>query len=233
MKPWSDERLRKLFDHYNRLYWRGKLSGYRVILADLSKERAWGLCEWKKKIIRIDQHCPQLRGTLLHEMAHAASRSGHTVPFFAQLERLLKRGAPVKVDASEAGNVTILNDVIPRRFPLLRAKMQRAESQRARLLLKYTREKKLEFHTMTDDMIVREFGDAAMEVTWKRALVFIGLQYGLTDESGRPLNAWARRVIRAGRRAYRRARRDYLEYERRYHAEMNEAAQTRRSVAQY
>ena len=134
----------------------------------------------------------------------------------------------MKVDAAEAGKVTILNDVIPKRFPLLRAKMQRAESRRARRLLKYTREKKLEFHTMTDDMIVMEFGDAAMEMTWKRALVFFGRQYGLTDESGRPLNAWARRVIREGRKAYQRARRDHLEYERRWHhlAEMNEAAQT-------
>jgi hypothetical protein len=162
MKPWSDERLRKLFDHYNRLYWRGKLSGYRVVLADLSKERAWGHCEWKKKIIRIDQHCPHLRGTLLREMAHAASRSGHTVPFFAQLERLLKRGAPVKVDASEAGNVTILNDVIPKRFPLLRAKMQRAEKQRASQVLRYTQEKKLKTYTVTDDMIAMKFADAAV-----------------------------------------------------------------------
>jgi len=216
MKPWSDERLRKLFERYNQLYWRGKLSRYRVILADLSKERAWGLCEWKKKIIRIDLHSPQLRGTLLHEMAHAASRSGHTVPFFAQLEHLLKRGAPVKVDAAEAGNVSILNDVIPKRFPLLRAKMQRAESRRAGRLLKYTRKKRLKTYTVTDDMIIGEFEDAAMEVTWKRALVFIGLQYGLTDESGRPLSAWARRVIRGGRRAYRRARRDHLEHERQW-----------------
>ena len=106
--------------------------------------------------------------------------------------------------------------------------MKLIEKRRASQLLRYTREKKLKTHTMTDDMIVMEFGDAAMEVTWKRALVFIGLQYGLTDESGRPLNAWARRVIRAGQRAYRRARRDHLEYERRWHhhAEMNEAAQT-------
>jgi|HubBroStandDraft_6_1064221.scaffolds.fasta_scaffold204096_2 hypothetical protein len=224
MKPWSDERLRKLFDHYNRLYWRGQLSGYRVVLADLSKERAWGHCEWKKKIIRIDQHSPQLRGTLLHEMAHAASRSGHTVPFFAQLERLLKRGAPVTVEASEAGDVEILSDVVPKRFPLLRAKMQRAEKRRASQVLRFAREKKLKTYTMTDDMIARRFANAAMEMTWKPALVSVGLQHGLTDESGRPLNAWARRVIRAGRRAYRRARRDYLEYEHRCRqlAEMNE-----------
>jgi hypothetical protein len=217
MKPWNDERLRKLFDRYNQLYWRGTLSGYRVEMADLSKERAWGICEWKTKTIRIDprhRNSLSIRGTLLHEMAHAASRSGHTVPFFAQLERLLKRGAPVKVDAAEAGNVTILNDVVPKRFPLLRARMQHAENHRARRLLKYTREKKLETHTVTDDMIVLEFRDAAMEVTWKQALLFLGREYGLTDEGGRPVNAWARRVVRDGQRAYRRARRDHLEHER-------------------
>jgi hypothetical protein len=121
-------------------------------------------------------------------MAHAASRSGHTVPFFAQLERLLKRRAPVKVDAAEAGQAEILADIVPKRFPLLRAKMQRAENRRARDVLKYMREEKLKGHTVTDDMIVTRFQDAALELTWKQALIAIGLQYGLTDESGRPVN---------------------------------------------
>lgn len=58
----------------------------------------------------------------------------------------------------------------------------------------------------------------------ERSLIGERVRAGLTDESGRPVNAWARGVIRAGRRAYRRARRDHLEYEHRCHhlAEMNE-----------
>jgi hypothetical protein len=215
---WSEERLRRLFDRYDRIYWRGNLSGYRVVLADLSQERCVGRCDWSKKIIKIDPHGESdhdVRATLLHEMAHAASRSGHTVPFFAQLERLLKRGAPVKVDAAEVGQAQILADVVPKRFPLLRAKMQRAENRRARDVLKFMREEKLKGHTVTDDMIVTRFQDAAVELTWKQALIAVGLQYGLTDESGRPVNGWAKRILSKARKAHSRARRDHLEYERR------------------
>jgi hypothetical protein len=224
---WTNERLRLLFERYNQMYRRGKLSGWRVVLGDLSKENAWGLCNRREKIITIDPH-PQsdrkLRATLLHEMAHAASRSGHTARFFAELERLLRRGAPVKVDAAEAGHAKIFRDIVPKRFPLVRAKMQRAENRRQRRILKLTREKKLKTYTMTNDMIVAEFKDAATELTWKQALLCIGLQYGLTDEGGRAVDAWARRLVHRGRKAHLGARREHLQYERFWRGDMSDKA---------
>ena len=111
---WSNKRVSRLFDRYNRLYFRGKLSDYRVAIGTLAGGTR-GRCYWSKRKITIDaeHHASdrELRGTVLHEMAHAAcaGRSqGHDVHFFAHVERLLQRGAPVTVDTGEAGNVVIL-----------------------------------------------------------------------------------------------------------------------------
>ena len=69
---------------------------------------------------------------------------------------------------------------------------------------------------ITDDRIVQDFGDyEAAGLPWKKALVVLGLEYGLTDEAGRPVSAWARRIVRRGRRAHRQARRDHLQYTKR------------------
>jgi hypothetical protein len=145
-------------------------------------------------------------------MAHAASKEhGHGVKFFAQMERLMKKGAPVTVGSPEAGRVTILGDVVPRRFPLLRARMERAENRRALSVWKTAREDRIKINAITDDMIVRWFEDAALELPWKRALVLVGCENGLTDELGRPLNAWARNIVRRAKRVHRQARRGYLQ----------------------
>ena len=211
---WSVERLRRLFERYNRIYWRGKLSGYRVVMVDLSANHAIGYCNRREKRIEIDidQHTSdhEVRATLLHEMAHAAAREpGHSVRFFYQMERLIRLGAPVTVSSPEAGQARILQDIVPKRFPMLRAKMQRVENRRQRKILKAS--KGQTFSTVTDDMIVGDFKDAALEGTWRQALIFLGRRYGLTDDIGRPVNEWARRIVRRAERVFRQARRDYLQ----------------------
>jgi hypothetical protein len=208
---WTDQRLRNLFDRYDRLYWRGKLSGYRVILTPL--DSTFGRCDWRKRVIGIDpdKHTSdrELRGTLLHEMVHAAVRCGHTVPFFAQMERLITRGAPVTVGVAETGRRTLLGDVVPRRFRLLRAKMERIENRRQREVLRMGRG--LPVQHITNENIVDEFGDfEACTLPWKAVLTYMGHEYGLTDEASRPVNAWARRLIERGRKAHRSARRAHL-----------------------
>jgi hypothetical protein len=213
---WTDQRLQRLFEHYNQIHWRGKLSGYRVVLTHLD---CMGMCEWNKRLIEVDpdRHTSdrELRSTVLHEMSHAASKSGHTIPFFAQLERLIRQGAPITVSNSEAGTAKILSDVVPKQFPLLRTKMQHAEKHRARSLEKLIREKKLKTYTMTDEMILMEFKDAAMEVTWKKALHYFGPEYGLTDECGRPVNARARRLLIRAEKTFHASRREHLQYKKR------------------
>jgi hypothetical protein len=74
MKHWTDERLRKLFDRYNRLYWRGALSGYRVVATtiedDIPGYTNLGECLTGKRIIKIDtgkhQNDRKLRQHRLH-----------------------------------------------------------------------------------------------------------------------------------------------------------------------
>ena len=102
---WNQKRLQRLFERYNRKYWRGRLPPYRVMQAE--RLDVLGSCYYRKRIIEIDtgQHDSErhIRATLLHEMVHAATRSGHDVRFFAQMERLLRRGALVTIETGDAG----------------------------------------------------------------------------------------------------------------------------------
>jgi hypothetical protein len=221
-KPkWDEQRLQRLFERYDRLYWRRKLKRYRITAASLTNGTQ-GLCNSSQRTITIDfaRHKTDrdLRGTVLHEMAHAAADTrgsrGHDVVFFAELERLLRLGAPVIVGAAEAGNVRILADIVPSRFPLLKRKMERAEARRSKAVEKYAAEKNLQWEEITDDTIVGYFGESG-HWTWKQTVRAIGLQFGLVNEVGRAVGSpWARKVLARARRAHALARRDHLEYER-------------------
>jgi hypothetical protein len=214
---WNDQRLQSLFDRYNRLYFCGTLSNYQVKIATL--DEALGRCDRSKRIITInvDDHPNdrQLRGTVLHEMAHAAARKpGHGVHFFAQVERLLQRRAPIAVDEAEGGGlVRILANLVPARFPLLKQKMDTLEARRQKRFHAIIKAKDLPVYQITDGEILTRFEDAALWLTWKHALVCVGVEYGLTDECGRPLSAYARRMLVKARRVFYRTRRVYLECE--------------------
>ena len=167
----------------------------------------------------MDEHANdrQLRGAVLHEMAHAAARKpGHGVHFFAQVERLLRRRAPIAVDEAEGGGlVRILANLVPARFPLLKQKMDRLEACRQNKFEVIIKAKNLPVYQTTEADILDRFEDAASEVTWTRALVGVGIEYALTDECGRPLSAYSQRVLVKARKVHCRARRAHLEYEKR------------------
>lgn len=139
---WSDARLQRLFERYNRLYWGNGLPHHRVVMAAIGGP-AQGQCTPGKDLIEIDpakhRSAHEIRSTLLHEMAHVATCSeGHDLQFFAQIERLLRCGSPLAEGAPEAGAwVWAVGGVVPRRFPLLRACMQRAERERTRFLASF------------------------------------------------------------------------------------------------
>lgn len=217
-----NKRLNRLFNRYNQLYWHGKLAGYRVIPARL--QNCLGQCEWRKRSIKIDvlshRTNRELRSTLLHEMCHAAAgphgSRGHDLKFFEQMEMLLKKGAPVTVHDPEAGKVRILREVVPARFRLLKRKMERLDARRRNKLEHLIKAKNLKVQLVSDDDIVREFEDHAWELSWKEALITIGLENGLIDETGRPLNQRYRRLLARARKAHSRARRQYLDEERRH-----------------
>jgi hypothetical protein len=222
---WADQRLRNLFDRYNRIYWQGSLSMYRVIISSLASEGCIGRCNRINRLIEIDPdgHTSdkQLRSTLLHEMCHATSRGGHSLEFFREVERLLKRRAPVSVYCGEAGRAKILNGIIPKQFPLLRKKMERIEKQRVRELEAHFKSHPPDGkQVITNDDIVAEFEDEErVAVTWKQARFAVGLQYGLTDEAGRPVDGWAKRLLERGRRAHAAARRYHLQWKKQWRAE--------------
>jgi hypothetical protein len=216
---WTEQRLRDIFARYNRKYWQGRLPLYRLVIRAMPN--TMGLCDWKRKVITIDveQHKSDLevRSTLLHEMAHAAASirgsRGHDPKFFAQLEKLLQLRAPIAIDTPEAGSVRILARLIPSRFPLLKQKIDLAEARRSKDIEKYTAEHNLHTQLITDDDILREFEDSAAELTWRKAVIVVGLGNGMVDETGRPLTRWSRRLLEKAKRKHAQARRDHLQYE--------------------
>ena len=219
MSTWSDERLGRLFERYNRIYWRGQLPRYRVASAKLERP-VLGHCDWRKRVIEIDpakhKSDRHVRRTLLHEMAHAATRKGHGLKFFGEMERLLRRGALAAIETGDAGGgVSIYDDLVPRRFPLLRKRMQRLERRRQKKLDRYVAKKGLTSTYISNEQLASEFGEVDLGAfTWKNALLAVGLQYGLVDDTGRPVSAWARRVVAKGKKVHRSARRWHLEEER-------------------
>lgn len=142
---WTERRLNHLFARYNVRYWRGRLPKIVIYIREL--DGAYGHMDWKQREIVIDlgAHASdrQIRDTLLHEMAHlaAGSKARHDSPFFSQVEHLLRQKAPLTVSFSETDDLRILADVVPRRFPLARHLMNRAENRRERMFLKGRRER--------------------------------------------------------------------------------------------
>jgi len=221
---WDQTRLRRLFDRYDQKYFFGKLSHYRIVIASL-EDHLIGRCEFAKRTIIIDvnkHHSDrELRGTVLHEMAHAAALiPGHGIQFFAQVERLLRDGAPITVTDGCHGAVRIMANLVPVRFPLLKRKVDRLEARRAKPFVELIKAKRVPVHDVTEEEILERFCDidAGAAMTWKNACVVIGIEYALTDDRGRPLTAFARRVIAKARSKHYRARRGFQEDQKRWAA---------------
>ena len=66
---WSDERLRRLFDHYNRLYFRRKIKNCQVVIGPLND--SLGICDYSKRTITIDVDANQSDGFTTKNGNHA------------------------------------------------------------------------------------------------------------------------------------------------------------------
>ncbi len=90
---WTDERLTRLFERYNKRFWSGKLPTYRVVV---TTSRTGGLCDRRKRQILMNVESfrsdSEIRRMLLHEMAHIIAL-GHGKLFQRELERLIRAGA--------------------------------------------------------------------------------------------------------------------------------------------
>ena len=101
---WTDARLTRLFERYRQRYWptSRQLKAYRMQASSLSE--AYGQCDSEARVLLIDvaRHPSdrEVGATVLHEMIHAAVGRVtriHGAAFWAELERLLARRAPVTV----------------------------------------------------------------------------------------------------------------------------------------
>ena len=214
---WTAKRLERLYARYNCHFWKGRLPHIPVRIAQM--DGLQGLYEEKPQRITLDikEHKSdrEVRGTLLHEMAHAAAGEEaseiHGSKFWSQIEHLLRQNAPITVGFPETPDLRILKDAIPRRFPLACGMVNKAHERHQQEVEKQARKlRKRGFadRYVRDEDIVQHFRDAAVTLTWSSALPEVGLEYGLIDVA--PANKWSLDIIAKGRSAHRRARAQVL-----------------------
>jgi hypothetical protein len=102
--------VQKLFEHYNRKYFGGKLPRYTI---EISNKYATSRCSKAKRTIYLNEKPEKMKVALLHEMAHAISRSGHGPGWRRQMARLQSLGAPIP--KSEYQSCARRNMIDPRR----------------------------------------------------------------------------------------------------------------------
>jgi SprT-like family protein len=92
-----------LFNQFNREFFDGALSGYRVVVCDLHERGLWaGEHSRKEQTIYIHSKLEgrALDRTLLHEMAHANSNDYHGAKWLQEMDRLAQLGADTEYEAS-------------------------------------------------------------------------------------------------------------------------------------
>lgn len=88
----------RLFDEFNRRYWRGRLPRYRVLRVQFLTSHLAGRCNDTRHLISLSRHLTgdDLRRMLLHEMCHIGPRGGgHGHEFQRRLKRLGGLGEPL------------------------------------------------------------------------------------------------------------------------------------------
>lgn len=155
----------------------------------------------------------EIRSTLLHEMAHAAAGSGstsHGSHFWEQIEHLLQKGAPISVGSSETGGLSLVRGVVPATFPLARQALNRAQKIEERKIRQWAKSGEFDGEDVIDqNYVVERFEEAATTQSIdspETAALVVGAELGLTDIDGKPLDAWAERVLAKGKKAFSRQR---------------------------
>ena len=97
MTAWTSARLNRLFATYNRRFWKNRLAAWRVDTSG-DHQGGYGFCDSRNKRIhvRLSTHSDdyEVRATLVHEMAHAATNTYHGPQWRKEMERLRSEGAP-------------------------------------------------------------------------------------------------------------------------------------------
>jgi hypothetical protein len=97
----TQQQCQELFDTYNQRYFGGRLPPYRIVLSNLNDDgtcRTDGECrkETLEIHLRTGLQVSDVPLVLLHEMAHAASSSGHGKEWEAEMLRLAELAVPTR-----------------------------------------------------------------------------------------------------------------------------------------
>lgn len=96
-RRWPQSRLRDLFDEYRERYWPAQFVGWEVAVVGFSdQDTVVGQSFRSTRLIAVDPAAHRsggtIRGTLLHEMCHAATPvPGHGREWLRQVEMLLEK----------------------------------------------------------------------------------------------------------------------------------------------
>jgi hypothetical protein len=88
-----------LFEEFNSRYFNGRLPSYRVkVVTRLNWLNGQGEIKRRARLIVLHNnatHADEMIGTLLHEMAHAATNDHHAYKWKEEMARLHRLGAPI------------------------------------------------------------------------------------------------------------------------------------------
>jgi len=217
-ESWTSARLKKLFNYYNKKYWKGSLEDAHVIRND-KLAAAYGICYYEENRIEINVKVMKsdkgVRSTLLHEMCHlkAGNESGrngcHDSMFFAQVETLLRKNAPIEVGTPENPNDSGPL-AIPAQYRLCRAAMKKESRRKQSELQK--RIKKGEISNFVDGLklILERFELLPCDIpdaTWKDAVILIGKECHFLDIDDNPL-PWMKPHLKVAKKKFEEARRN-------------------------
>lgn len=216
-ESWTNDRLKKLFNYYDKKYWNGKLPDVVVKQENTSENTWWRYFHEDNHIeiyvakIKTDK---EVRGTLLHEMCHLAAgkksfrNGGHDSRFFTQVENLLKQKAPIDVGHAENPNSS-WHFGIPKRFPLCRAEMKK-ENQRCLNQIERTNRMRGEEIEVEDgvEAMLRAFEDVVgycPNISWREVLMVVGRETSMLDIDDKVL-PWAKPHMKEAERKFREAK---------------------------
>jgi hypothetical protein len=96
---WEESRLTRLLQRYSDRFWGGRLEGWSVIDSEECAGN-YGECDPSRRLIlvRLRTHDSdfEVRATVIHEMAHAASSLDHDEEWHMEMMRVKALGAPTE-----------------------------------------------------------------------------------------------------------------------------------------
>jgi hypothetical protein len=177
----------RLFDEFNRRYWRGRLPRYRVIRWRFKNELL-GRCDNKRRtiLLRSDLRGETLRLTLLHEMCHIGKGRGydHGPVFLRKAHRLVKLGESKLIEDIEQYDGTAVSRYI-----------EKCRSEGRTI-------PEIPFRqAVIDDL--DSLAQTEYQRRWPKVVSWLAKQYRMSPSKFRRVAPWAEREWRQASKIYR------------------------------